>query len=262
MNFDFRFRDETEIGLAVICDLHVGSKQCDVAAVKSWIKTIKDNQWKVLLGGDLLEMSLKNSVGDVYDQQLSPLEQIDSVVEMLKPIKDQILHSVGGNHEYRVVKAVGIDPSLLIARELGVGYSAYQSVGRIQVGEAHWKIGLTHGAGGGSLLGSKLNVAMKLSKVYPNLDLYMSGHTHTDVSASDTIKDISLNKGRVTGTVAVRRFSGCGSLLSYEESYAEAKLMAPAAKAQVVHFLGDRKRISVDGVVFQDKSYRREVYHF
>jgi len=262
MKFDFRFPDEEEIGLAVCCDWHLGSKQCDVAAVRDWVNTIKENGWNVLLGGDLLEMSLKNSVGDVYDQQLSPLEQIDIVVDILKPIKDQILHSVGGNHEYRVVKTVGIDPSLLIARELDVGYSPYQAVGRVQVGEAHWKIGLTHGAGGGMLIGSKLNTASKLAKVYPNLDLYLSGHTHTDVSASDTIKDISLNRGRVTETVSVRRFSGCGSLLSYEESYAEAKLMAPAAKAQVVHFLGDRQRVSSDGVVFQNKSFRREVYHY
>ena len=262
MTFDFRFEDNKEIGLAVCCDWHVGSKQCDMDAVLSWVETIRENNWKVLLGGDLLEMSLKGSVGDVYDQQLSPLEQIDRVVKILQPIAPNILHSVMGNHEYRPVKEVGIDPSLLIARELGIGYSPNQAVGRIQVGEAHWKVGLTHGAGGGMLIGSKLNTATKLSKVYPNLDLYVSGHTHTDVAASDTVKDISLNKGKVTEVALVRRFSGCGSLLSYEDSYAEAKLMPPASKAQVVHFLGDRVRSNKGGVASQHKEYRREVYHY
>ncbi len=261
-NFDFRFPDEKEIGLAVCCDWHLGSHTCDTDAVEQWINTIAKEGWYVMLGGDLLEMSLKTSVGDVYEQTMSPMEQIDKAVQLLYPIKDQLLWGVGGNHSQRSVRAVGIDPDLLIARELGCGYSAFQAAGRVQVGEAHWKIGLTHGAGGGMLIGAKLNTANKLANVYHNLDLYLSGHTHADVSSSDVTKDLSLNKGRVSELRTIRRFSGCGSLLKYEESYAEAKIMPPANKCQVVHFLGDRKRKSIDGSLISDKSYRRDVHHF
>jgi len=258
MPFDFKYKEEKEIGLAVCCDWHLGSANCDTEAVKHWINTIKKNNWKVMLLGDLLEMSLKSSVGDVYEQTLTPMAQIDEAVRLLDPIKEQILWGVGGNHSQRVIRAVGIDPDLLIARELGAGYDTYMAVGRVQVASAHWRIGLAHGAGGGSLIGSKLNTAAKMRHVYHNLDLYLSGHTHSDVSSSDITKDITLNKGKVTEVTAVRRYSGCGSLLTYEGSYAEAKMMAPANKCQVVHYLGDRKNEG-DGY---SKAYRREVHSY
>ncbi len=260
--FDFRFPSETQIGLAVCCDWHLGSHTADQSAVKEWIETIKREGWHVMLGGDLLEMSLTTSVGDVYEQMLTPMQQIDLACSMLDPIKEQILWGVGGNHSQRVIRAVGIDPDLMIARELGCGYDKYMAAGRIQVGEAHWKVGLTHGAGGGGTVGSKLNTANKMGKVYHNLDLYLSGHTHADVSNTDTTKDIVLNRGSVNVISSIRRFSGCGSLLTYEDSYAEAKIMPPANKCQVVHFLGDRKRIRRNGVLVTDKSYKREVFHF
>ena len=164
---DQRFPDKKEIGLAVCCDWHLGSQTCDTSAVKKWVDTIKKNKWYVLLLGDLTENATISSVGSVYEQVMTPQEQIFEVVRLLTPIKDYVLGSVLGNHGNRSVKIAGLNPDQIIAYELGHPYYNNMVAGRIQVGSAHWTIVGHHGAGGGILMGSKLNMIGKMTKIFP-----------------------------------------------------------------------------------------------
>jgi len=259
MLIDQKFPDKKEIAIAGLGDIHVGSDTCNMEAVHAWIDTIKKNRWYVILMGDLMENATLGSVGAVFEQTMTPQEQLRYCVDMLTPIKDYIIGSVGGNHGARSKKAVGIDPDAIISFELGVPHFGYTAAGRIQVGDAHWFIVAHHGAGGGILQGSKLNMIKKLANIYPLADLYMAGHTHADVYGSDRTFDLRMNKGKVYKSQHIRHFSGTGSLLDYEGSYAEMKLMPPANLAQVVHFLGTRMHVTPG--VYQ-KPFRREVHHF
>jgi len=263
--FDQRFPDKKEIGLATCGDWHLGAKTCDEGAVDDWLAKIKDNGWYVILMGDITENATIGSVGAVFEQTMTPQEQVKCAIEKFMPIKDYIIGAVGGNHGARSVRTAGLDPDEIMCWELGVPYWGHSGLGRLQVGDAHWKVFCHHGSGGGGLLGSKLNVvAEKMTKIVPMADLYLSGHTHADVAGSDTRPDITFPKGRVRLVKNRRHFSGTGSLLEYDESYAEGKLMPPASKVQVVHFLGDRahKYKKDNGDWEWEKPYRRQPEYY
>ena len=262
ITFDQRFPEEKEVGLACCGDWHLGAQTCDEEAVDNWIEKIRENKWLVILMGDLTENATLGSVGAVFEQKMTPQAQVRSVVDKLTPIKDYIIGGIGGNHGARSRKAVGLDPDEIICWELGIPYWGHTGAGRIQVGDAHWKIMAHHGHGGGALLGSKLNVvAEKMTKIMPMMDLYLAGHTHADVAGSDVRPDLTLTGGGV-GVIRHRRhFSGTGSLLDYSNSYAEAMLMPPASKVQVVHYLGDRRHTRAGANTFE-KPYRREPEYY
>jgi hypothetical protein len=261
---DQKFPDKKEIGLACCGDWHIGAQTCNEKAVDKWLNAVKQNKWYVLLMGDLTENATRGSVGAVFEQRLTPQEQVKRVIELLTPIKDYIIGGVSGNHGYRTVKECGIDPDEIISWELGVPHFGYTAQGRINVGgETNWKIVAHHGAGGGVLQGSKLNMIKKLAAIYPMADLYMAGHTHSDVAGSDRVIDISMNRG-IHLVYKTRHFSGTGSLLDYDRSYAEQKLYPPASLAQVVHFLGSREHKTRDSEHPEKyiKPYRRIVHYF
>lgn len=262
--FDQQFPDKKKIGLACCGDWHLGAETCDEKAVDSWLDTIQEKEYYVILMGDITENATVGSVGAVFEQSLSPQEQVKLAVEKLSPIKDYIIGGISGNHGQRSKKTAGLDPDEIMCWELGVPYWGYAAMGRIRVGHANWQIFAHHGVGGGALLGSKLNVvAEKMTKIVPMADLYLAGHTHADVSGSDTRLYLSVNAGSTKVRKHQRHFSGTGSLLDYDESYAEGKLLPPASKAQVVHFLGDRFHEYQDGGDYEyRKPYRREPHYF
>lgn len=72
--------------------MHLGDKNCDMKAIESAMKAIKesDNTY-VILNGDLMNTATKNSISDVYTEKLTPTEQIIKTCELLEPIKDRIL---------------------------------------------------------------------------------------------------------------------------------------------------------------------------
>lgn len=260
--FDQKFPDREEVILATMGDWHIGSRTCDTDAIDDFVRRVKDAGAIVLLMGDLTENSIMGSVGGVMKQTLSPKEQVKEAVRILEPIKDQIIGAIGGNHGARTVKVADIDPDEVMCWELGVPYFGSTAVGRIQVGgNTHWKVMAHHGAGGGALLGSKLNViAEKMTKIVPMADLYLAGHTHADVAGSDTRPDIDITSGKVLIKTQRRHFSGTGSLLDYQESYAERMLLPPASKVQLFHHLGVRKNISRGGAYI--KRYRRVPFFY
>lgn len=239
--FDQRFPGKKSVGLAGITDWHFGSHTCNMKAIDAWINIIKKEGHVALLMGDLCEMATRGSVGAVFEQIMSPQDQITGVVDILEPIKDQIIGGISGNHGARVVKDTGVCPDATISKFLGVPHFGYAAMGRVQVGNAHWVICAHHGAGGGSTIGAKVNALKKLALTWPACDLYMMGHTHTDAAFSDrVVVPLKSGRRRFGEEMMTRHFSGCGSLLDYQGSYAEAKMYPPAAMVQVVHLLGDR----------------------
>lgn len=256
--FDVKRPEDKEVILATMGDWHIGASTCDQEAVEDFVAKCRDAGALVMLMGDLCENALVNSAGSTYEQHLSPQAQVKETVRILEPIKDQIIGAVGGNHGARTKKVAGLDPDEIICWELGIPYFGATAAGRIQVGErCHWKVMAHHGAGGGSLLGSKLNVvAEKMTKIVPMADLYLAGHTHADVAGSDCRPDIELSSGGVNIQIRRRHFSGTGSLLDYDTSYAERMLLPPASKVQVFHYLGDQKHIGKKNQKYE-KRYRR-----
>ena len=246
--------DKAEMGLAAIGDLHYGSHTSKPEAARAWVQTIKDEGWWWVSLADLAENAIRGSLGAIFEQRVAPKQQLDDLCELLEPIKDQCIGMVSGNHGQRSIKETGLDHDELLCQLLGVPYFGATLFAMLHIGgltPTTWRVMAHHTVGGGRLIGAKLNAIKRLSDMAPGQDLYIGGHGHADVAGSDRVK--------VTGadgeqTWYRRQFSACGSLLDYEDSYAELKLYPPANCCQVVHMLGQD---SING-----KEYTRHVQYF
>lgn len=225
-------------------DLHLGDKNCNLSYVKSVIELYKNNDDVLfILNGDLMNNATRTSVSDIYSSTMSPMEQLDVLLKLFKPVKDKIIAIIGGNHERRTYKEDGIDISRIFARELGLEdrYAEDGALIFLRLGETNQKetknsnkyrqvcytIYATHGSGGGRSAGSKINALEQLSGIV-DADVYIHSHTHlpaifkqnyfrTDVRNS-TVKEVE------------KLFINTGASLMYG-GYAERAKYKPATQA-------------------------------
>jgi predicted phosphodiesterase len=135
-----------------------------------------------------MECALRQSLGDVYTS-LSPMQELEALTELLRPIAPKTIGIVPGNHEDRHYKTNGVDMTRLLARQLGIEskYSEDAAViflrfGRNEDSKHHnrpisYSIYLIHGFGGGRKEGGKLQRLADLADII-DCDIYICGHTH------------------------------------------------------------------------------------
>lgn len=186
-----------ELHIIPISDAHIGDKQANLKKLKEVLKRIEQEDCTyTILNGDLCNCALKNSKSDVYEDVLSPMEQLETLLELLEPIKDKILVMSSGNHEDRVLKETNVDILRLTAKELGIEdrYSngwwyLYLRFGKKTVGAYRpvcYQITGYHGSGNGRKPGGKANRLQEMSQVVI-ADLYIMGHTHLPMSMKQQI---------------------------------------------------------------------------
>lgn len=79
-------------------DLHWGSPQCQIKQATAMLDWALREKVPTLLMGDLMEISLRDSVGHgVYQQKLNPQEQVEEMIELLTPLANAGL--IIGLHE-------------------------------------------------------------------------------------------------------------------------------------------------------------------
>ena len=184
-----------QIKVLALSDMHIGDSLCNLKLIRSVLDEVKesDNTF-IILNGDLMNNSIKNSVSTVYDEVLSPMEQITRLTDLLEPIKDRILVIHPGNHEWRSYKEDGVDIVRLVARQLGIEdrfsdgwWYLYLTLGMGNKGRPiMYTITGVHGYGGGRKHGGKINNLVEMSdKVIA--DVYVMGHTHTPIMTRNSI---------------------------------------------------------------------------
>ena len=112
--------DKDNAYIFTLSDLHVGASS--LPYLKSLIEFISniDNAY-VIVSGDLLNNTTKNSVGSVLEEYASGTEQVKLAVELLTPIKSKIVAIVGsGNHERRSQLDCYITLTEMVATLLGI----------------------------------------------------------------------------------------------------------------------------------------------
>lgn len=185
--------DYKSIELLVLADYHYADPHSDHDAIRKDIDYVKthDDAYCVL-AGDLLDCALKSSLGDVY-VNLSPMEELTAMMDLLQPIAHKVLAIVGGNHEARHYRTNGVDMTRLLARQLGIEnrYSPdtallFLRVGRDGKSNGHhrpilYTIYLTHGSGGGRKEGGKIQRLADYCQIV-DADIYCVGHTHLPAS--------------------------------------------------------------------------------
>lgn len=184
-----------EIKVLALSDFHIGDSLCNLKLIRSVLEEVKNSpNTFVILNGDLMNNSIKNSVSSIYDEVLSPMESIVKLCELLEPIKDRILVIHPGNHEWRSYKEDGVDIIRLVARQLGIEdrfsdgwWYLYLTLGMSNKNRPMmYTITGVHGYGGGRKNGGKINNLVEMSdKVIA--DVYVMGHTHTPIMTRNSI---------------------------------------------------------------------------
>jgi hypothetical protein len=163
-----------------ISDVHWGSPQCDKARFTKMLDYCLKSETYVMLGGDLLEMATRFSVGaGVYEQEFPGEEQHEQMVEMLRPLAEKklILGTHSGNHSDRVLLATGINIAKALARELKVPFLGSACWSEFKVGSQTYTIYSLHGATGSRFDGTALLAVERISTSF-FADLVAMSHVH------------------------------------------------------------------------------------
>jgi transposase len=224
---------EQEVRIIPIYDVHYGHAACKYTKFKNYVNWIADND-NVLtfLGGDIMENALDDGRGMTYSQSIPPDQQIEQMCELLAPIAHKILFSLPGNHCYRTEKRSGIDPAMIVAKNLKVPYfngPVYCSI--LGMGNK-WRMYAAHGTGGSQTKGGKLNAGGKARRFTDFINWYSTGHCHDPIINPETciVEDVAncCLKFATEWTVIAPSF------LHWEQTYAYKAEMAPPGKGGAV----------------------------
>lgn len=234
------------INIEIFSDLHLGSKKCDYKGIiEKRDRVLNDPNTYCIILGDVCNNSTKDSVGDCFEEPLSPMEQVKKGIQIFEPIKDKILGITSGNHERRSYKKEGVDLLWFLASELGCidkyDYAAcllFVRFGKsIRTSSANRKrkmcytIYMSHGDGvGGRTAGGKANGLQRRGQIV-NADIVCIGHTHMPLSFKDCAFEIDYRNSTITKKEQL--YVNASAELDYEQ-YAELYGMRPSSKSSPV----------------------------
>lgn len=248
------FPKNEDILIVPIADVHLGAAEHMESAWREFRTAIQnDENSYIILCGDLINNSTRNSVSNVFDEVMRPREQKRLMTEMLMPLRDRILCAVPGNHEGRSGRDADDDPCYDIMCKLDLEdlYRENMAFLKIQIGKADgngtrnptYTFAITHGSGGGILTGGAVNRAERFGYAIDGVDALISGHVHKPfVSHPGKIKvDTNNNK------VSIKPFHvvTCSSWLEYG-NYACRKMLLPSSHIpQKILLSGKLKEIKI-----------------
>lgn len=196
---------KNEIQIVPLGDLHLGATNCMIKEIKKTIDYIANNEnvYTILLGDIIDNAVICGKIPSaVYDNVMTPLQQVQFAVETLRPIKDKILGVVSGNHEFRSSKSTDINPLYLVCSELGIQNLYNDSLGiiKINLGQRHkndgsrgvetsYTILLHHGKGTSE---SAIKKDHEFINQFEGVDCIVTGHTHNGRVAK--FKKLVVNK--------------------------------------------------------------------
>ena len=243
--------DLQHIEIEIFSDLHIGSKRCDFKLIQERIKRVQENSnvYAIVLG-DVCNTALKNSKSDVYEDELSPKEQLNQACMLFEPIKDKILGIVSGNHDLRIAKETGIDIIYLMAKQLKIEsrYDATACLLFIRFGnngkrKVVYSLYMSHGTGiSGRTVGAKANGLERRGQIV-DADIVCIGHTHSPLTFRTSSYKVNYQNNVAVMTEQV--FVNASATLNWE-SYAEQSGYKPSSKHSPVILLdGKEKKILV-----------------
>ena len=248
------FPENNDIKIYPISDVHLGAAEHLAAELDNFCKRIlEEPNSYVILGGDLLNNSLKSSVANIYEETMRPREQKKIMAEMLRPIKDRILCAYTGNHERRSGKDSDDDPTYDIMCKLDLEHLYRENMAFLclRFGKKDgsgtrnptYTFAVTHGAGGGGSTGSAVNRGEKFGYVVDGMDFLVLWHTHKAYTTQPSKISIDLQNNKVS--LKPFKVVSMTSWLSYG-GYADRAMLTPSSYVpQAIILRGNRKEIKV-----------------
>jgi len=207
--------------LVFLGDLHYGYSTCLVDEIVRQVNYCAAKNIYVLLMGDLIESGTRGSIGtSLFEQRVSPQQQLDEITEILKPLarKHLILGAYLGNHEERVFKDTGINPMKIICDRFRVPYLGAAGWNLFTVRRYRYKIYGLHGKSGARQLWTKIKAVNDVAQnVAPNAHVVAMGHVHENTVIERDYMDIKKNM-----LIQPKRFVILtGHYIGYDGSYAQ-----------------------------------------
>jgi len=182
---------------AVFSDLHIGSKEFDGESLKRDLEKCKDNNAKVIINGDTMDLILMQDLKRASASRIKPNEGqvnqfIEEAVDVLLPYVAQLCIIGQGNHESSLIKHHGIDVLAWLIEILNrekkngkIQQGHYQNFVRINFLDtknnyklgARYTIYMSHGSGQNASV-TKGMIDFNRIAVANEADLYLIGHKH------------------------------------------------------------------------------------
>lgn len=246
MQYNTMWVKNDDFKLLGIADVHIGSPQSRLSDLRRLIEENRDACFVFL--GDVIDNALIDSIGDVYEQTTSPEKALAQFTQLLDLCKEKTLGIVGGNHEERTKRRVGVDLLRLIAKERHIPYSEDILVLDIAVGEKakrgsrrriQYTLVCGHGYSGARTVGGKITANGRIIDVVTNGDIYLTAHTHQP----SVVKGARFEADTRNKKLLQREFFlvTVPSWFRYEH-YAAQRFMHPTAGGYIVIKLSGMKR--------------------
>jgi len=173
-----KISDRYATDIWLMSDVHFGHVNFDKDYFDIYLKWLTRGYHKVLGIGDYVESVFpSNAAGKMmWDQVLSPKEQFDQFVGMLKPHKSKIIGLGTGNHERRNRNDTSIDTAELMCQVLDVPFLGYTGWVCFDTGAVQYYMHYHHGDGSST---SPEYMLRKLeASGYHGADIRCIGHSH------------------------------------------------------------------------------------
>lgn len=235
------------IEIYTLADWHIGDKYCNISEIKDTLNYIKNTpNAYAILNGDLMNNATKQSVSDCYAEEMKPQEQLQTLCDLIEPIKDKVLFITQGNHEARTYKTDGIDLTAIMAKQLGI-YDKYAREGGVlflRFGEDRkhhrrmcYTFYITHGCGsGGKKIGGKANALVERACIV-DTDIYVIGHHHTPISTRQSFFRVDTHNSSVAKaeklfvcTAAKLEYGGYGETFGFTPSSTQTPVILLSGK--------------------------------
>lgn len=239
-----------ELRVYVFSDWHIGDNNCNIQEIREQVEIVKnDPSAYCILNGDLMNNATKASVSDSYAENMSPMEQLQYLNELLAPIKKKILCATAGNHENRTYRNDGIDLTGVLCKELGIedrygreGVFLFLRFGTSKRDSSRnlvYRIYCTHGSGGGRKEGAKAIRLADMASIITS-DIYIHSHTHLPMVMrnvsyeTDTRSNSIIEVDRLfVNTAASLKYGGYGQAYEFKPS---------STVTPIIHISGSTKK--------------------
>jgi len=176
---NYTLKGKDKLYLLPLGDVHLGNPECNIEYLQYWKEMVSriKNPKRIILMGDLIETASKKVGNSAFKQEFDVNQQIDWIVQFLKPLKDDIVYSCHGNHDYlRVSKEFDLNISKLIADYLGCP-SGDQYLETFLVNDEPFTVYARHGKGSNAYAHLAQGRIQRETQTITS-NLYLEGHNH------------------------------------------------------------------------------------
>ena len=217
---------------------HRGCAQSDTEFIEAIVELIANDPnaiWIYL--GDGGECVTKVSKGSIYQQTMSPGDQLNDVVRLLRPIRGRGLFGIRGNHGNRIYKETGLDWDESLCTKLGIPYlgtAAFWHL-KLRAGSEHpaiFSIYSHHGLDSGVSVSTKVAKGQQFDRTFI-CDAITTAHSHIALDLPPRYYATLADRGSEPIRWNETREYICGCAYDSRTGYAEDKGYPPLLPAHI-----------------------------